>query len=390
MSHRVWLAVGLACAVSACGDNADPAAFDAAPDDEIVINPPRTAYDEWQKVELPGTVCGNNTQYKFFVNYSDKSDSLVVVLEPGGACWDYDSCAGKNGIRGAANPNGITDDHYAQAPFISPFLDRNNDDNPAKNWNMIYVPYCTGDVHTGNNVVTYKDETGGNPDLEFHHAGHANMLKVTSWIDEQFTHVPRLLVTGCSAGGAGAITNYYFLRKGIKNAHKGYLLDDSGPIFPSSGYSAMLHTKIRASWNLDSLQPEMPAGFTLDDMGSINTALADQFPDDRLATTFFERDFNYSLYSYERFFNFPPKADIMAMWASDTKLLTDLYATRGNLFYFLPYWRNLNSSHCTTVITMDHSDIEAQNLTLAGWVGDLVSDRPIHSAIEAPVPGEDP
>ncbi len=383
MSHRAWLAVGIACALSACTDP-DPS------DDDLVINPTRAAYDEWEKIELPGTVCGNNSQYKFFVNYSDKSDSVVVVLEPGGACWDYDSCAGKNGIRGAANPNGIPDDHWTRAPFISPFLDRNNEQNPARDWNLIYVPYCTGDVHTGNNVVTYKDETGANPDLEFHHAGHANMLEVTRWLDGQFTHVPRMLVTGCSAGGAGAITNYYFLRKGIGAVNKSYLLDDSGPIFPSAGYSQMLHTKIRASWNLDSLKPEMPAGFTLDDMGTINTALADQFPQDRLATTYFERDYNYSLYSYERFYDFPSKESIMQMWNSDSMRLTDLYDTRENLYYFLPYWRNLNSSHCTTVITMDHSDIEAQNLTLAGWVGDLVSDRPLQSAVEAPVPGEDP
>jgi hypothetical protein len=377
------LAVGFACAAFACTDP-DPS------DDNVVINPTRTSYNEWLKIEPAGAVCGNDSQYKFFVNYSDTSDSVVVVFEPGGACWDYDSCTGKNGIRGAANPNGITDDHFAQAPFISPFLDRGNADNPAKDWNMVYVPYCTGDVHTGNAVVTYHDDTGTSPDLTFHHAGHADVQQVTSWINDQFIHMPRMLVTGCSAGGAGSLTNYYFLRKGIAAAKKGYLLDDSGPIFPSSGFSMMLHQKIRSAWNLDSLQPEMPPGFSLEDMGTINTALADQFPQDRLATTFFQRDMNYSLYSYERFFNFPPKAEILRMWNSDTKLLTDLYATRKNLYYFLPYWRNLNSSHCTTVITMDHSDIEAQNLTLHGWVNDLVSDRPIKSAIEDPVPGEDP
>src|SRR5882672_772480 len=47
---------------------------------------------EWVKVELPGKVCGDGSQYKFFVNYSGKSNNLAISFEPGGACWDYESC----------------------------------------------------------------------------------------------------------------------------------------------------------------------------------------------------------------------------------------------------------------------------------------------------------
>lgn len=351
-------------------------------------NPTRETYNEWLKIEPEGVVCGNNSQYKFFVNFSDKSDNLLVVLEPGGACWDYDSCTGKNGIRGAANVNGLEDDHYQLAGFISPFLNRDSDEVPTGDWNFVYIPYCTGDVHTGNNVSMYTS-TDGTKSVEFHHDGHDATQAVVSWLDENFTHVPKLFVTGCSAGGVGSLVNYHFLRKGIKAVEKGYLLDDSGPVFPSSGYSAPLHAKIREAWNVDSLGLDMPAGFTFEDMGSLNTALADEFPNDRLATTFFERDLNFSLYSYERFYNFPPKDEIMRMWAEDTKLFTDLYDTRDNLYYFIPYWRDVNDSHCTTVLSFAGSDIQAQDLTLEQWVRDLLDDKPIHSAIEAPVPGED-
>jgi hypothetical protein len=52
----------------------------------------------WLKVEIPGTICGDGSQYKFFVNYSNVSNNLVVSFEPGGACWDYASCAGVGGI----------------------------------------------------------------------------------------------------------------------------------------------------------------------------------------------------------------------------------------------------------------------------------------------------
>jgi hypothetical protein len=364
--------------VGACGSS----------DEGGVKNPARDLYEEWVKIEPAGAKCGNDSQYKFFASFSAKSDNLVVVFEPGGACWDYDSCTGKNGIRGAANPNGLPDDHYNLAPFISPFLSRFDDTNPSREWNMVYVPYCTGDVHTGNAVATY--QSAGSPDVTFHHDGHQAVQDVVSWLDENFTAVPKMLVTGCSAGGVGAIVNYRFLRNGVHAAEKSYLLDDSGPVFPSSGYSGPLHRMIRSAWNIDSLAPEMPAGFAVEDMGTINTALADEFPHDRLATTFFQRDFNFSIYSYERFYNFPPKDEIMRMWKGDTQLLVDEYATRDNLYYFLPYYRDINDSHCTTVLNFVGSDIEDHHMTLAQWVSDFVGDKPIESMLEAPVPGEDP
>lgn len=360
-------------------------------DDEGLQNPPRDVYDTWQKVELADTVCGNGSQYKFFVKYSDQTDNLVVVFEPGGACWDYPSCTGATGVRGAANPDGLRDDHYELAPFISPFLQREDPTSPTASWNMVYVPYCTGDVHTGNNVITYTDDTGEGPDVMFHHKGHDNVQKVIGWIDEQFTHVPKMLTTGCSAGGAGAITNYYFLRNGVTAADHSYLLDDSGPIFPSTGYSQPLHLKIREAWNVDSILSALPAGFDMNDFGTINTALADQFPDDRLASTFFRRDMNFSLYSYERFYEpTPDKTEILRMWEADTQLLVGQYETRENLGYYIPYWRNLNDSHCTTVVNFVGSEIQDHGLDLGTWTADLLDDsKPFVSAIEAPVAGED-
>jgi hypothetical protein len=383
MRRLVWSLVFAA----ACGDNLSGTGADAGIDAFVPQNPARDAYDQWIKVEPPGVVCGNNSQYKMWVNFSDKSDNLVVVFEPGGACWDYDSCAGNTGIRGAANPDGLPDNHWELAPFISPFLSRFDDTNPSRDWNMVYVPYCTGDVHTGATVATYESE--GHDPLEFHHDGHAAVQSVVSWIGANFTHIPKLLATGCSAGGVGSLANYHFLRKGLPIVEKAYLINDSGPIFPNGGYSDPMHAMIRAAWNLDALAPEFPPAFSLDDMSSLNTALADLYPNDRLATTFFHRDYNFSLYSYERFYDFPPKDEIMRMWDVDTQHLVQQFDTRDNLYYFIPYWRDINSSHCTTVINFAGSDIEDHDMTLAQWVNDFIDDKPIESMMEAPVPGED-
>jgi hypothetical protein len=352
---------------------------------------PPAAYEEWLKVELPGTVCGNNSQYKFFINYKKDARDLMIMLEPGGACWDYDGCSGKSDL-GAAHPDGIPDDlmnDAGQSANISPLI-RRDTGQPTSDFNLVYVPYCTGDVHTGNNVITYKDPNGVDPDLEFHHAGHTNVLEIAKYLNKQFPELDRLFVTGCSAGGAGSLINYYFFRSKLA-AQRGYLMDDSGPIYPSSGFSKPLHAKIRESWNVDSIFSELPAGYPIgEDFGVLNTHLADMFPNDRLSTIFFQRDYNYSRYSYENFYDANAKDDIMGYWASDTKLLVNLYKTRDNLGYYLPYWRALNDSHCVSIASYLDTDIEELGMNLQDYVEELFNDDvPVGRYMESVQPDED-
>src|SRR5262245_58389991 len=109
----------------------------------------------WERVTLPGTRCGNGSQYKFFV-HATGSPNLLFFFEGGGACWDYDTCSGRAGVLGAANPNGITDDYMTQftAKYVSPIVNgadpgiplRSRTDLATKDWNIVYMPYCTGDV----------------------------------------------------------------------------------------------------------------------------------------------------------------------------------------------------------------------------------------------------
>ncbi len=380
-AYGVMVAAFLAMAAGCSSEEGGP--------DDVPV-PERPSYGEWEKVEIPGTVCGNGSQYKFFVNYSDTSNNLVIAFEPGGACWDYESCSGKGGIRGAANVNGIEDDHADLARFMVPFFQREYDDTPTPDWNYVYVPYCTGDVHSGNNTITYADPDGVEEDLVFHHRGHDNMMAVIDWMAGEFEYVPEMLVTGCSAGGAGSLVNYYYLRNGLPGVQRGYLLSDSGPIFPHSVNSKPLHEQVRSAWNLDPLLDQLPSSLDKEDLGTINDVLAEEFPDDRLAVTYFMRDFNYSLYSYERFYDFPPKRKIHQLWREDTELLMEQFDQYANLGYYIPYWRLLNDSHCTALITFAGSEIQEADMTLDQYVLDLFDrDKPLASYVESPQPGED-
>jgi hypothetical protein len=374
----------------------------------------RDAVNEWIRIEIPGAVCSNGSQYPIFVNYSGTSNNLMIALEPGGACWDYASCSPSGGLRGAANPNGISPgiEHMSLRYAHMPLHRKNLEDNPLKDWNMIFVPYCTGDVHTGNNTITY--EGPGGEELVFRHNGHDNVQRVIQWVKQNFTNIPQLLVTGCSAGGAGSILNYHFIRQGLGDAVQcSYLFNDSGPIFPSDSNSGPIHEKIRSSWNvdpiIDALEGDLPGITAADikaDFGLINTALALTYPRDRLSITMYRRDLNYSLYSYESFFDFPEYTVIHQMWEEDIALLRGIYDQHDNLGYFIPFWRIDNCSHCVTIppIGLDGSDISkvfseswldsdvktpSGTVTLQEYVTHLIDDaQPLRSYFEDEQPGE--
>ena len=407
MDYRILLASLLLSTGLACGETS-PAADDFpiddmdgedGTDDEGGTDgdtgheqepPPRPSFGVWEKIDLDGAVCGNGTPYKIFANYHEGAKDVMVILEPGGACWDYASCTGAAGILGAANPNGISDTHLSGLlRVLTPLIVRESESNPIHDWNYVFVPYCTGDIHTGNAVTEYTDDASG-MSIEYHHAGHANVLATIDWMRENFPSIPRLLVTGSSAGGAGALANYFFFRTGL-DVDRGYLLNDSGPIFPNSTASAPLHQTIRENWNLDSVLEVLPEFAEIgDDFGNINTTLADEFPADRLAITFFRRDFNYSRYSYERFYEDLGKEDILDLWWEDTQKLVEQFDGRDNLAYYIPYWRSLNDSHCTLLLNWDGTEIQEQGVDVGDFIDVLLDDDvPLQSYLEAEQPDED-
>lgn len=342
--------------------------------------PPPPAYDEWVKIELPDTYCSNGSQYKFFVNWHEGSDDLMVIFEPGGACWDYESCSGALGILGAANPDGIGDSHMTTWGIHSPLVRRDSAQNPMRDWNMVFIPYCTGDVHTGSKVTEYVNPNGTET-LTYMHVGHDNMLLVSEWIGWQFQNTDRMYAGGCSAGGVGSNVNYYFLREAVE-PNFGYLVNDSGPLFPNSVNSAPLHAAIKESWGLDAVIADTPIAASLDeDFGSMNGELAELFPDDRLSIAYFIRDYNYSRYSYERFFPGIDEEGIHQKFYEDTILLMDQYDQHENLGYYLPYFRALNDSHCTSIIDFGLTDIG--DLQLGDFIQLVIDDSlPMQSYVD--------
>ncbi len=413
MITRWFLGCSLVLGLTAAGCGSDSSAtVGAGGSGGVGFEPPE--FGSWVKYEPPGATCSDGSPYKFWVEFSETSDNVIIFFEGGGACWDYESCSGNGGIRGAANPNGLPDTHadaqrdiagiQVGAREIYPLLNQDPDVSPMADWNKVFVPYCTGDVYSGDRTVTYEDPDGIEDDVEFRHAGHPNILAMTEMLNDMFDTVPKLFVSGCSAGGAGAITNYFFLRTGIDGVQKGYLLDDSGPLYPDQAMtsrSLALHDRVRSSWDADKLIDSAPRPDELKtDFGNINTVLSEEFPNDRLAMTYFRLDYNYSLYSYERFWardgaliepymgtgiglnqdDALDRSAVYSLWWDDTALLRTQYDSKSNLGYYIPFYRTTNSSHCVTIPGLEEFSLgEALNLfqndfaTLA-WAGSEIGD----------------
>jgi hypothetical protein len=208
-------------------------------------------------------------------------------------------------------------------------------------------------VHIGNSSVTYSDPTGQQPPLAWKHSGYKNTIAAANYARTQFPSVQKLLVTGYSAGGTATSAGYYFIRRAL-NPARGYLLNDSGPIYLAPNVndrSRPLHEKIRQSWSLDTVFGLLPASFDRNDYGTINRMVSQEFPGDQLAYTGYTRDYNYSRFSYERFLTPNDKESVLRYWKEDQDKLVAQLNGLANFSYFVPHERQINASHCSTIIT---------------------------------------
>ncbi len=359
-------------------------------------------YYKWESVEMPSTSgarCGNGSPYRIFVNRTPKTSKTVVMFEGGGACWAKGSCSGEGGLLGASNPNGVPANYMSSlsmAAFglITPFTSRINPfaSIQTQSWNIIYVPYCTGDVHTGNRSAVYPDADPTQPALTYQHRGAVNAAALAAWMGKNMPRPEHLLVTGFSAGGAGATANYAVLREAVQPKLSS-MLADSGPLMQaprgSGAASLPLHEKIRVAWGLDGpdglvtkMLAKYPGKGDANNLGSMSLALAKAFPQDRLGFAVFQQDQIYSDFSYRDFYpdvaaattDEARKPLLLSRWQPEVKAWTQAMTPFANVGFYVPYERNLIKSHCLTILGFGGTAIKEANLrTVESFLDNMIS-----------------
>jgi hypothetical protein len=295
---RALVLLLVAAAALACGDDGGPAA--SAPAGRAIARTegtPVPGAPEWSWVPFPDAFCtdaipddlgryryGRSTTGLAISWGPETSDELVVFLQGGGACWDFFTCGGAAPLldkTASAGPFGPEELAREVERYPASWLRRGNLPPSLRDATVVFVPYCTGDVHGGDRVTTYESALPGTPSVTWHHVGHANMVAFLARLVATFPAPSRLVVAGASGGGFGALANYPAIRERWPGA-RAYLVDDSGPPLVGDAIPGSTRAAWFSRWNLGaSLDGFCPA--CRDDMSAALREIVRRHPADRVA-----------------------------------------------------------------------------------------------------------
>jgi hypothetical protein len=242
----------------------------------------------WTWVDVPQSQCADGSATGFGINPSALSDRVLIYLAGGGACWNYLTCYS---FGTASNLDG-----YGAADFAvdvaaldtaGQFFDRNDSANPFRDYSYVAIPYCTGDVFAGDNVV---DLSFLGSKITTHFVGHRNMAAFLKRLAATFPNAGRVILSGSSAGGFGATLNWWQAQNAFPQVRVD-LINDSGAVMPEDVLADPNTTEQtqRQNWNLAAT---LPPGCTAcaNAFDVILAFYADVFPDNRGALLSYNPD----------------------------------------------------------------------------------------------------
>jgi hypothetical protein len=158
----------------------------------------------WNAISPGGeTTCSDGSPFRFFVRPGDPG-KLLFYLQGGGACWFRGNCDP------ALQPSyNINLEAFDPARYRGIF-DFERTDNPFARHSIVFVPYCTGDVHLGKATRVYPPRDDAPEPLTIEHQGFANVGAALAWVEGHIHAPDSVFVTGSSAGAIPS--PYYALR----------------------------------------------------------------------------------------------------------------------------------------------------------------------------------
>ena len=324
--------------------------------------PIQTTMNTWSWVDFPDSSCDDGTPTGIGVNQGSSSN-LLVFMNGGGACWDYETCfilhTASSGPFGATQFNSMIGQTNANTVF-----DRNDANNPFKDWSYVFIPYCTGDVHAGNNVAMYTDNNGMDPHM-YHHEGHKNILAYVPRIAATWPSPGKLVVSGSSAGGYGTAFNFDTFRQYWPSG-KVYMLDDSGPVLEGSaipdGYRAAWYMQ----WRIDELLTPLCGDACKTDFSKAVTLLAQKYSKDRMALLSSEQDQTIRGY----------------FLLSPSGFQGELNTVTMDVFDKLPNYKHFYVDGQTHTMLGNVNNFTSQGTSLQTWLTQFVGDDPAWGSLQ--------
>jgi Pectinacetylesterase len=152
--------------------------------------PEQESLATWQRVAPGGeTRCARGDPYAYWLRRGDP-EKVVVFFQGGGGCFSEETCV--EGSPWFDDRVDTEDDPTYQTGMLA----LEDPANPFRDWSFVYIPSCTGDVHTGDARVDY-----GSVVVE--QRGWQNAHAALERAFDEFAP-EAVLVTGCSAGSVGS------------------------------------------------------------------------------------------------------------------------------------------------------------------------------------------
>ncbi len=249
-------------AVAACGGSGDDAAVETTTSATVEAAPATTevtvttgasataaapdtteapvAIGEWMSIRPDDCECSDGSPFELWQRPADPT-RVLLYLEGGGACFNAETCS-------PASPIFTKNLELGQAPGGNGIFDADNPENPFADYSIVYVPYCTGDVHLGDRINEYTDT------LTISHTGFDNASSGLDTVIADYPDVEHLVVAGSSAGSIPAPTFAGLAADALPDAEIVAFGDASGayPDLPE------LNARVGSEWGVLANVPDWP------------------------------------------------------------------------------------------------------------------------------------
>jgi len=339
---------------------------------EVSPDPGFTYGDE----QLTPSCSCSECDYRFFVR-KGTVNKVLVFFNGGGACWDamncvyvptytqqvYETVISKQ----LTTLTEVSEGEYGYVPIDEGIFDFSDCRNPFKDWYVVYLPYCTGDLFWGSSDYNYDG-------VDIHHHGFVNFMAVLDWMEKNFRCPLQVFVTGSSAGGYGAILNYPYIRESFPLARV-YALGDAANGVVGDGFIATADAK----WNIQYASWILGDDISALTMEDIYSNIAAEYPFMKFAqyttawdatqTWFYNLQLDSNIYNPAQWNNVPDI--VFGLWHST--MLSYTHGTAENVPNYR-YYIGEGTDH--TIMRSDkfYTEDTAEGVSYSKWVRTMVDN----------------
>ena len=304
----------------------------------------------WETVDAPSDcMCADGSAFHFYLREASPT-KVLFYLEGGGACFSGDMCKPGSGTYSETiSPISKLED----SPGIFDFA---NPENPFADYSVVYVPYCTGDVHAGNITKDY-----GNG-VVTQHKGFVNASNALDTMIKRFPNTTQLVVAGSSAGSVPTPVFAGIAGDRLPNADLKVFADSSGAVPDAMGF-------VIGNWGTLETLPDWPEieGLTVDQFTPAYTFIKAAEHNPKI--TFARHDFAFDnvLSSFARMAGLSPDDLVSVMRTNESKV----EATGVNV----ANWISPGDDH--TIAVRDEFYTEEMNgVRFVDWFTAFMNDSP--------------